>query len=182
MHDFSVGVSPKVLLRKLELITFTPILQLNLNISSAVAPIEFFFFCLSLGFYFKTHFWKKTAILSSVLSFIGFRLHHCLAKEKSTSKNNILWIRIYHFRSAPKIILTLNFIIFHSSTNSFAVCVSPNVFFRKMELIIFGTNPSTKSEYSFPRGSNWRFFPFSRKLGSVSMCIPEIGSLLCLEN
>ena len=158
------------------------ILLLNLNISSAVAPIEFFFSVCpedsTLGHTFET----KTAILLSILSFIGFRLHHCLAKEKKYLQKNILWIGIYNFRSAPKIILTLKFLIFHPSTNGFAVCVSPNVFFSKLELTIFGVNPSTKSEYSFPRGSNWRFFPLSRKLGSVSVCIPKLGSLLCVDH
>ena len=61
------------------------------------------------------------------------------------------------------------------------VCVSSNLFFRKLELIIFGANSLIKSEYFFPRDSNWRFFPLSRKLVSISTCTPKIGSLLCVD-
>ena len=36
----------------------------------------------------------------------------------------------------------------------FVVCVSSNLFFRKLELIIFGANSLIISEYFFPRDSN----------------------------
>ena len=63
----------------------------------------------------------------------------------------------------------------------FVACVSPNVLLSKLELIIFGANSSIKLEYFFPRGSNWRFFPLSWKLVSISTWIPKIRSLLCVD-
>ena len=63
----------------------------------------------------------------------------------------------------------------------FVVCVSPNVLLRKLQLIIFGVDFSIKSEYFFPRGSNWKFFALSQKLIRESICIPKIASLLHVD-
>ena len=62
-------------------------------------------------------------------------------------------IGIYHSGSAPKIIKTLTFMIFHPSIAPFFLR-KPKGAPRKLELITFTANPSIKSEYFFSSGSN----------------------------
>ena len=94
----------------------------------------------------------------------------------------MLWIWIYHSGSAPKIIsIYKNLSYFPLPFYDFLVYVNPKSLLRELELITFTPNSSIKSEYFFPRGSNWRFFPLSRKLLITSMCISKIKYLLCID-
>ena len=71
--------------------------------------------------------------------------------------------------------------IFIPPLHNLVVYINPNLLFRKLGLVTFGANCSIKLQYFFLRSSNWRFVPFSRKLVSISICMPKIGSSLCVD-